>query len=544
MSRLQKMLVIMLSLLLALSLLVGCGSATQSVSEPAKQEPQTTPSPSSNEPSATAKPEPSKTEPEKSRDFVFVSGTEATTLDPAMISDANTGRIMRQIHDLLLERVEESEIVPMLATDCTESEDGLSWNIKLRDDAKFHCGEPFNAAAVKYSFERLVDPATGSPKASALGAMDYVEIVNDYEVIVHLKKRSLQFPGTLTNYNTSIVCPKCAEEYGVDGYGTHPCGTGPLRFDHWEPGIELVMNGNPDYWGETPTVDTVTFKGISEDSSRVMMVKTGDADVIAGVPPTLVDNLTSDSSVNMITEPGYRSIMICMQTERPPLNDVRVRAAVAYAIDKKSIIDNVMRGMATYPSGLISTVVQYSNPNLDPHNYDVEKAKALLAEAGFPSGFSTTLMTPEGRYPMDRQVAEVVQQMLSDVGITAEVNVRDWGSFQSTMKDGDMDLFLLGIGNSSGDAELNFDNQYSVSGGSNYTRTNIPELEEIKANLGTCKDNEERKERLYKMQELLNDNVSAATLYYEHQFFALRSDIDGFKLYPNEQLKLAFLKRK
>ena len=145
---------------------------------------------------------------------------------------------------------------------------------------------------------------------------------------------------------------------------------------------------------------------------------------------------------------------------------------------------------------------------------------------------------------MDRQVAEVVQQMLSDVGITAEVNVRDWGSFQSTMKDGDMDLFLLGIGNSSGDAELNFDNQYSVSGGSNYTRTNIPELEEIKANLGTCKDNEERKERLYKMQELLNDNVSAATLYYEHQFFALRSDIDGFKLYPNEQLKLAFLKRK
>ena len=533
---LKKALIMVLVVLLAMSAFTGCGgSSAGSAGSSGSGSAGSAAAPSGGTAAADTG--------AKSKDFVYVSGTEALTLDPAMITDSNTGRIARQIHDVLFERVENSEIVPMLATEATEIEDGLVWNVKLVEGATFHCGEPFNAAAVKYSFERLIAPETASPKASALAGLDYVEIVNDYEVNLHLKARSLMFLGSMTNYAASIICPKCAEEHGLEGYGTHPCGTGPLKFDHWEPGIELVMTANNDYWGPKPTVDSVTFRGISEDSSRVMMVKTGDADVIAGVPPTLVENLEGDESVTIFTLPGYRTIQIGMQTERGPLSDIRVRQAITYAIDRHSIIDNVMHGMATFPSGLISTVVQYSNPDLDPHDYNPEKAKELLAEAGYPNGFSTTLMTPEGRYAMDRQVAEVVQSMLAEVGIIAEVQVRDWGSFSSIIDEGTMDLYLIGVGNSSGDAEYNFHTHYGVGGGQSYTRTNIPAMEEIRLNLGTSKDNEERRERLFKMAELLNDNFSSVPLYYEHQFFALRSDISGFKLYPNEQIKLAYLVR-
>lgn len=481
---------------------------------------------------------------DKSKSFVYVSGTEALTLDPAMITDSNTGRIARQIHDVLFERVENSEIVPMLATEASEVGDGTVWNVKLRDDVYFHCGEKFTAAAVKYSYERLIAPETASPKASALQGLDYVEIVNDYEVNIHLKARSLMFLGSMTNYAASIICPVCGEKFGHADYGTNPCGTGPLKFDHWEPGIELVMTANENFWGEKPTVEKVTFRAISEDSSRVMMVQTGDADVIAGVPPTLVQILQMDSNVVMNTLPGYRTIQIAMNTEKGVLQDKRVREAITYAIDRESIIANIMRGMATFPSGLISTVVQYAHPDLDPRNYDPEKAKALLAEAGYPNGFSISLMTPEGRYAMDRQVAEVVQSMLSEVGITVTLDVRDWGSYSDLIDRGDMELYLIGVGNSSGDAEYNFHTHYGVGGGQNYTRTNIPEFEAIRATLGESKDNEERKEKLYKMAELLNENFSSVPLYYEHQFFAVRADTDGFILYPNEQIKLAYLVRK
>lgn len=478
-------------------------------------------------------------------EFVYVSGVEPTTMDVHLCTDANTSRILLQVHETLYKRNEDAEVIPLLAESAEESEDGMSWTIKLKEGIQFHDGTPFNAEAVKYSFDRLVAPETGSAKASALKNVESVEVLGDYEVKINLKGRDLVFLASLTNYSTAIMSPTAGEKYGLEDYTNHPAGTGPLKMESWEPGIQMTLVKNENYWGEEPTVDKLTVKAIAEDSSRVMMIKTGDADVVAGVPPTLVPDLQSDSNVEMMIKPGYRTIFIGMNNGAEPFNDIRVRQAVNYAINKKSIIDNVLHGLATYPSnGFESTAIQYSAENLDAHEQDIEKAKELLKEAGYPDGFQTEIMTPEGRYPMDRQVAEVVQGMLAEIGIQAEVKIADWGAYQEALTAKNTKMFLLGKGSSTGDPEFDFLMHGITDGGQNHYQFSNERVDELLKGLSGAADIEERAEMLKEVQTIWNDEFVIAPLYYENQFYAVRANVSGLKVYPNELADLAWLVRK
>lgn len=478
----------------------------------------------------------------KSRDFIYVSGTEATHLDPHRITDTNSGRILRQIHDSLFKRVENSVIVPNLALEATEV-DPVTWKIKLREGVFFHCGEPFTSKAVKYTWERLLDPATASARRSSLPNIKSIECPSDGELVVNLTRRSMMFPGIMAIDSNAILCPACGPKYGLKDYTMHPCGTGALKFQHWNPGIELVMVRNDKWWGGEVMVDKVTFKALNEDATRVMMVRTGDADVVAGVPAVLVANLKTAPDVALTVVPGYRTIHIGYNQTKELFSDVRVRQAINYAIDKRAIISNLFKGMAEYPSGFVSTSIEYAHPQMNVYEYNPGKAKELLAEAGYPNGFSCQLMTPEGRYPMDRQVSEIIQAMLSEVGIKAEIQVRDWGAFQEQLTTSKMDLYFLGLGNAAGDAEYSFLQFFALGAGQNYAGINNTVINQMLSDISNSKDMEERRQSLYKMQEILMENAHVAPLYYEHQVVATRADIKGFRLFPNEQLELWDLER-
>ncbi|MEY8339293.1 ABC transporter substrate-binding protein [Lachnospiraceae bacterium 62-35] len=481
---------------------------------------------------------------EGSREFVYVSGVEPATMDVHLCTDANTSRILLQVHETLYKRDEDAEVIPLLAESATESEDGLSWVIKLKEGISFHDGTPFNAEAVKYSFDRLVNPDTGSAKASALANVESVEVLSDYEVKMNLKGKDLVFLASLTNYSTAIMSPEAGEKYGLGDYTNHPSGTGPLKMESWEPGIQMVLVKNENYWGEEPTVDKLIVKAIAEDSSRVMMIKTGDADVVAGIPPTLAQDLQNDSNVEMIIRPGYRTIFIGMNNGVSPFDDIRVRQAVNYAIDKKAIIDNVLHGLANYPSnGFESPAIQYAAESLDAHERDIEKAKALMKEAGYPDGFQTEIMTPEGRYPMDRQVAEVVQGMLAEIGIQAEVKISDWGAYQDALTAKNTKMFLLGKGSSTGDPEFDFLMHGITGGGQNHYQFSDSRVDDLLNGLSQAADIEERAEMLKEVQTIFNDACVIAPLYYENQFYAVRSNVSGIKIYPNELADLAWLTR-
>ena len=527
-----RLIALMLACLMLVTMLAGCGGkAPQSENAPVS----VTPGDSAPAQSVAA-----------SKDFTFVMGTEPTTMDVHMCTDAATSRILLQVHETLFKWDKESKnVIPWLVETSKEAEDGMSWTFTLKQGIKFHDGTDFNAEAVKYNFERLVAPETGSSKASALASVESVEVVDPYTVKINLKGRNLIFEQTLTNYSTAIMSPTACETYGLDGYTNHPAGTGPLKMEKWEPGIEMVLVKNEEYWGEEPTTEKLTVKAVAEDSSRVMMAKTGDTDIAWGISPALVSNLQSDSNVTINTATGYRTIYIAMNQSYGPLQDSRVRAAICYAINKGEIVNNILCGVGgTYPAGFESSAVANSAKDLDPYEQDLEKARQLLADAGYPDGFEIKLNTPEGRYAMDRQIAEAVQYMLAEVGIKANIEVLEWGTYQAAMKEKkDTQLFLLGKGSSTGDVEFDFLMHALSTGGQNYYCINNPEVDEILNNLSSAADKEERGQMLYKAQKLLNDEYDYCTLYYENQIVASRANVQGLVIYSNETADLAWLTR-
>ncbi|MCD8083034.1 MAG: ABC transporter substrate-binding protein [Clostridiales bacterium] len=481
-----------------------------------------------------------------SAEFTFVMGTEPTTMDVHMCTDAATSRILLQVHETLYKWDETSEnVIPWLVESSEEAEDGLSWTFKLKEGIKFHDGTNFNAEAVKYNFDRLVAPETGSSKASALSGVESVEAVDEYTVKINLSGRNLIFEQTLTNYSTAIMSPTACETYGLDGYTNHPSGTGPLKMESWEPGVQMTLVKNEDYWGEEPTTEKLIVKAVSEDSSRVMMAKTGDADISWGISPALVSSLEGDENVVVNTATGYRTIYIAMNQSYGPLADSRVRAAICYAINKGEIVNNILCGVGgTYPSGYESSAVANSAKDLDPYEQDLEKARELLTEAGYPDGFNIKLNTPEGRYAMDRQTAEAVQYMLAQIGINAEIEVLEWGTYQSVMSEKkETQLFLLGKGSSTGDVEFDFLMHVLSTGGQNYYCINNTEVDDILNNLSSAATQEERGEMLYEAQKIVNDEYDFATLYYENQIVATRADVSGLVIYSNETADLAWLTR-
>lgn len=476
-----------------------------------------------------------------SNDFVFAVGTEPTTFDVHFITDVNTARANVQIYETLVRNVGTS-IEPWLAESWSVSDDELTWTFKLREGVTFHDGTPFNAEAVKYNIERLQNPDVGAPRASTVDMITRVEVVSEYEVALCTDEPYGPMLGQVSNYNMSMMSPTALEEYGTD-IALHPCGTGALMIKEWVPGSSLVMTKYDGYWGEKSTIDTLTFKFVGEDSSRVMMLQSGDADV-APVAAAQIAQIENDPSVNVQVETGYRTIYLGMNCSRPPFDDVRVRQAVAYAIDKQTIIDHVLEGYAQYPSGIESTVIPYSAQDLDPYTYNVEKAKELLAEAGYADGLSIVFHTPEGRYPMDRMVAEVCQSMLAEVGITAELRVVEWGAYSAMTTEGkETQLFLLGKGSPSGDPDYTLDLCFGTGKGMNNTKYSDPQIDQWILEQRQTTDQAVREEILYKIQEKVNDDCPQAVLYYEKQTFGCAADVDGFVVFPNEMIDLRYLAR-
>lgn len=478
-----------------------------------------------------------------SADFTYVCGTEPTTLDPHLVNDNATARISCQIYETLVYRDTDSAIQPGLAESWTTSEDGTVWTFKLREGVKFHDGETFNAEAVKFNIERLQDPATASPKASLVDMVKSVDVIDEYTVAFTLTEASSVFLAQISSYTTGMLSPKSLETYG-DQFGQNPVGTGPLKLESWDFGSSLTLTRFDDYWGEKATVDSVTIRIVPEDASRVMMLKTGDADIVAGIPPIQIADLESDPNVKVLQETGYRTIFIGMNSTIAPFDDVRVRQAVNYAIDRESIITNIMRDIASYPdSFMISNVIDFSAKGLGCYEYNPEKAKELLAEAG-AEGMSVVLSTPEGRYTNDRQVAEVIQAMLQEVGINAEINVLDWGAYQEQANAGQLPMFLLGMGCPTGDPEFNLFQNFGTTGPQNYSCYSNATVDELLAAQSTILDNDERADVMYQIQEELKNDACAAPLYYEVQTYGAAADIDGFVIYPNENVNMAYMVRK
>nr|WP_250813185.1 ABC transporter substrate-binding protein [Neorhizobium tomejilense] len=362
---------------------------------------------------------------------VIAQAADAYSMDPAKHSAFPTANILFQIYDGLVTQNEKGEISPALATSWSNP-DPLTWRFKLREGVKFHNGEAFNAAAVKYTFDRALDPNFKAPYYSRISQIKAVNVVDDYTIDIKTDK---PFPTMLLSlYEASfpaLIVPPAytAQNNGAD-LGAKPVGTGPYRFLEWKKDERVVLEANPDYWGGKPAINKVIFRPIKETRTRIAELKSEGVDIGVDVPPEDIASLEGGDT-KVVSVPSEFLYFLAFDTTRDtPLKDKRVRQAINYAVDVDAIQQALLNGMGTRIALTLPSNAFGYDPIWKPYPYDPAKAKALLAEAGYPNGFTIPLMTRKGRYMKDSEIVEATAGFLSKVGIKANIQYLEpgvWG---------------------------------------------------------------------------------------------------------------------
>lgn len=401
---------------LLLAFAAACSGTAPSVA-PAAQ--------STNVPSAaTSAPAAATTAPAAVRDSVVIAqGDDALTLDPAKHSAIVTNNVLKHIYESLVYVDAEGKHQPSLAVSW-ENIDDLTWQFKLREGVKFHDGSEFDAEAVKFSFDRTLNPDTKSPTRSTLAFIDHVDVVDKYTVNLVTKAPYPLTLDSIVDFGGMILPPNYVKENGEEILATKPVGTGPYKLVEFVKDDHITLQANPDYWGGEPKIKTVTFRPVPEASTRVAGLKSGEFDLIVNLPPEEIAGLQegADTKVEIVPS-GYVAAGWLSTLREGPLQDKRVRQALNYAVDSQAIIDTVFLGNAQRVAVTgVPGMFGYDSA-LKPYPYDPEKAKQLLAEAGYPNGFTLNVGSLNGITVKDKEAADAVAGYLEQVGITVNREV-------------------------------------------------------------------------------------------------------------------------
>ncbi|MGI6358765.1 MAG: ABC transporter substrate-binding protein [Bacillota bacterium] len=390
--------------------------------------------------------------PEQEKVLIVAQGVDATTLDPGMHSETPTGNVERQIFDTLIQQDDDMQFQPGIATRW-EAIDGTTWVIEIRSDVKFHDGSQLTATDVKFSIDRILDPANNSPQVSNLSAVSEVIVDSPTQLTIKTAEPYPILPARLAGLR--IVPKDYVERVGNATFSQQPIGSGPYKLVSWLKDESVTLEANQDYWGGAPAITKVVFKPIPEAASRVMALQAGQVDIAVNIPPDQVAAVDSSKNAAIAKVASSRTIYAQMMADDGPLADPRVRLAINHAVDVPTIISELLGGNGIAMAQALNEMNFGYNPNLEPYGYDPQRAVQLLTEAGYPNGFKLRFSTPSGRYMMDKEVAEAIKGQLEAVGIEVELKVMEWGVYvdQIMSRTLDTDMWLIGWGNSLFDAD-------------------------------------------------------------------------------------------
>jgi ABC-type transport system substrate-binding protein len=386
--------------------------------------------------------------------LTFAAGADPDSLDPQNTQSNPGEQVNRMMYENLVRFNAKMQVEPALAESWTQSPDGLVWTFKLRKGIRFHDGTPFDAKAVKYFFDRVLGDEKPFKASLYTPFVQGAQVVDDHTVRVTLKQPFAAFLFRLAHSAGGIVSPAAHQKYGKD-LTLHPVGTGPFKFKEWVKSDHVTLERNDGYWGGKPLLDSVVVKTVREDAARVLMLEAGDADLILNIPPEDITRLRKDPRFAIESIPTARALYVVVNVKKKPFDDVRVRQALNYAVNRESIVKNLYQGNAETISGIVAPL-QNGYVKLPGYAYDPKKAKELLAQAG-ASTLKAKLWSPKGRYVKDFELAQAVQQDLAAVGVEATLSTMEWGAYLSATKTApdqtDRELFLLGWSPSTGEAQ-------------------------------------------------------------------------------------------
>ncbi len=352
---------------------------------------------------------------------------EWTGLDPHVASTVSSFYVLANVVESLTTNNDNLELTPLLATDWSQSEDGLTWTFNLRQGVNFTNGEEMTSEHVVFSMNRIINPDTGSGRVASVGGSDAVwEAVDTYTVSVTTPDPNAILPILLASRATAVVHPDSVDENGVI---VVPIGTGPFIIEDLDGTISMTLAKNENYWQEgLPLLDAVEVTVIQEDVAREAALLGGEVDFVTSVAPQNVEALQSNSDVVVLVSPALAYKYIGLNLTREPLNDARVRQAIAYAINREDLCAAGDFGLCTpLYGGPIDTASPW-HFEYAPYSQDLDKARALLAEAGYPDGFEMELM-PTSTYQDTVRQAQVLQAQLAAIGIQTTINAPEWAEW-------------------------------------------------------------------------------------------------------------------
>jgi len=356
--------------------------------------------------------------------------TFPNSLDLPQCAERNASTTAWHMYDTLIWVDEEGIFQPALAEDWEVSEDGSEYTFHLRQGVTFHNGEPFNAEAVVFSWERAKD--AGFEYSNLWQLATTVEKIDDYTVKIATDGPDALFLTTVAD-NWAIIPPQYFQEVGQQGFDEHPMGTGPFMFVEWVKGDRIVMKANPDYWQEgVPNIENLIFRPIPESATRVAAIQTGEVDIVTRLSSEEAKSLLGVPNVTVIKYPVERVYYIAFNNMTTgvgqPTEDALVRQAMNYAVDVDAIIDSLFDGFAKPAIGFVSTG-ELGYDDAEPFGYDPDKARDLLAQAGYPDGFEMDMACPAGAYTHFEEVCEAVAGYLGDVGIKINLEIMESGQY-------------------------------------------------------------------------------------------------------------------
>lgn len=469
--------------------------------------------------------------------------SQITTLEPYSDTDTDSSAVRYSIYNGLLTMTQAGIPAPDLATSWAISEDGLEYEFYLREGVVFHDGTPFNAEAVKASFDYLLRADNNTSAAATLKQfVESVEVTSEFSVKFTLNTPFGPFLNNMAHQSTHIASPTAIEKYGP-ALAENPVGTGPFRFVEWVRGDHLRLETFSDYYGELPGVDGILYRIVPEVATRIALLESGEADVILRVSPDEAERLSTAPGIVLDTTFTSRVMYIALNMNRPPLDDVRVRQAINHAVNVRGIIDALF-GPDTpqMDSPLAPNVDGYSPAKTYEYNPDL--ARSLFAEAGVdPQSVTLSLWAPNGRYVHDATVAQAVAQQLEQFGI--DIDLRIFGDFAEYLEvangpnRGDMNMFgwtpstLEGYQGMYQNLHGDRANLFANSAGYNNPVFN----DALTATLRIT-DEGEKQAAFAAIQELVMEDAPFLFLYVQPVITAMSDHVSGVYLLPSEQLIL------
>lgn len=489
--------------------------------------------------------------------LVFARGGDSESLDPGSTQDGESSRVTQQVLEGLLTFEENSfELEPALAHDWEVSDDGLSYTFYLEEGVTFHDGTDFNAEAVKVNFERWADPdheyafndegyvysmygtMFGGYQGDEGHVVEEINVVNDHEIEFVLNQPLGFFLQNMGMSYFGLTSPAALEEYGAE-INENPVGTGPFEFVSWTRDDSIVLEKFDDYRVEDlPKLDRVIFEVIPDNSARLIALRSGEIDIMDGLNPDDAVGLEAEEGLELLTRTENNIGYLGFNTQKEPFDQVELRHAVNYAIDKEAIAEALYAGYATTAKNPLPPNYLGYNDDVEPYDYDPDRALELLEEAGYEDGLEIELWTmPVARpyMPDPETVAQIIQNNLEDVGVTVNIVREEWAPYLEKTMQGEHQLYMLGWSGTNGDPDYFLSSLLHGSnvGSSNREFYQNDEVDELLDAAKRAVDQDERAELYSEAQAIISEDSPMVTLVHSTPVMATTSQVQNYVPHPS-----------